>query len=245
MRRLLRHGAGARSRAAQCVLRPSSPRPCRITRPEFSVFRNGSQEYAKNGVCVGFAHKSKRFRVVPLISGGFGVVKRSGVRSRMCHIRKTGRKKNQSPSQNSLSHHPHTSSPGLLSAPLLRPSCASVLHRRADHLFSSHAASRAQPRNGSICTPGSALWIRCPLLLLRSALLSWRSFVCGLRRSFSLGMRKRISGRSWVSSSMSPTLCATSLLCIAFATTSPSRHQAPANRRPPARRLWQLGVHVW
>ena len=143
---------------------------------------------------------------------------------------------------------PHTSSPGLLSAPLLRPSCASVLHRRADHLFSSHAASRAQPRNGSICTPGSALWIRCPLLLLRSALLSWRSFVCGLRRSFSLGMRKRISGRSWVSSSMSPTLCATSLLshllCIAFAPTSPSSNRAPAPRKTPARRIWQLVVHA-
>ena len=106
LRRLLRHGAGARSRAAQCVLRPSSPRPCRITRPEFSVFRNGSQEYAKNGVCVGFAHKSKRFRVVPLISGGFGVVKRSGVAEELVVdiiCEKLGGKNHQSPSQNSLS----------------------------------------------------------------------------------------------------------------------------------------------
>lgn len=48
--------------------------PCRITRPEFSVFRNTKTE-AKSTP----KGRSKRFRVVPLISGGFGVVKRSGV----------------------------------------------------------------------------------------------------------------------------------------------------------------------
>ena len=89
--------------------------------------------------------------------------------------------------------------------PRLLPRCASVRHRRAARHFSSLTASRAWSRTGSIFTLGSAPWTRCPLLLLRSVQLFWRSSVCGLRHSFSLDMRKRISGRGLVSSSMPPT----------------------------------------
>ena len=96
--------------------------------------------------------------------------------------------------------------------------CASVLQRRAARHFRSLTASRAWTQMGSIFTLGSALWTRCPLLLSRSAQLCWRSSACGLLHSFFLDRRKRISGRTWICSAVSPTHCAPSL-CIAFAPT--------------------------
>ena len=101
--------------------------------------------------------------------------------------------------------------------------CASVLQRRAARHFSSRTASRAWARMGSIFTLGSALWTRCLLLLLRSAPLCWRSSACGLLHSFFLDRRKRISGRTWICSAVSPTHGAPNSLCIAFAPTSWSR----------------------
>ena len=73
--------------------------PCRIT---LSVFRNTKTE-AKSTPKRGLR---TRFRVVPLISGGFGVVKRSGVAEELVVdiiCEKLGGKNHQSPSQNSLS----------------------------------------------------------------------------------------------------------------------------------------------
>ena len=50
----------------------------------FSVFRNTKTE-AKSTPNMGFAHAISRGSII--ISGGFGVVKRSGVRSRMSYLR--------------------------------------------------------------------------------------------------------------------------------------------------------------
>ena len=101
--------------------------------------------------------------------------------------------------------------------------CASVLQRRAARHSRSLTASRAWTQLGSIFTIGSALWTRCPLLTLRSAPPCWRSSACGLLPSFFLDRRKRISGRTWICSAVSPTHGAPNSLCIAFAPTSWSR----------------------
>jgi hypothetical protein len=97
-----------------------------------------------------------------------------------------------------------------------------ALEEAARH-FRSLTASRTWARMGSIFTLGSALWTRCPLLISRSAQLCWRSSACGLLHSFFLDRRKRISGRTWICSAVSPTNCAPHSLYIAFAPTSWSR----------------------
>ena len=85
---------------------------------------------------------------------------------------------------------------------------AALLSTIAGRPDTSAASQRHEPGLG-LAVSAHLVLDPLPLLLLRSAQLFSRSSVCGLCYSCSVGMRKRISGRSLVSSSMSLTLCAT------------------------------------